>query len=451
VFARFDGGGSDVSVVVGRCRVGTPGVVANLVGLAAGTLSFSKVRALCRYADPATEAALVDMADSATAAMLERMLRAFDRAVNARTAEDLAALAHRRRGLRIGYVGDDGTVSIRIVTTQEGAAALRTRLDEYETLVPNECVEGANDPRAARAHDAFERLVTGPEPAQVVVNIHAQLADIESTMAGGIASTPSADDKVADTEAGVTEESLEGSSTTKWAGAVAATPGDSPFSSHQRSLPTPGERESCSPEWSAPRFGFGGASAEALLTPKLISPAIAALLARIGCDARARFVIDDHDAIIDLGRTCREPSRRLRRYILRRDAHCCRFVGCDHRAEHIHHVRRWCDGGPTDRDNLAAVCRWHHRLVHEGGWWITGNPEKPDGLRFHSPDRGEIGGERLEPMAPSTTDAARYLHDPTGHGVDTRHYYGPMNLSDAVAGLVSLLLPREQSSQRNAA
>jgi hypothetical protein len=35
-----------------------------------------------------------------------------------------------------------------------------------------------------------------------------------------------------------------------------------------------------------------------------------------------------------------------------------------------HHVRHWIDGGPTTLENLALLCRRHHRMIHEGGWTL---------------------------------------------------------------------------------
>jgi hypothetical protein len=40
-----------------------------------------------------------------------------------------------------------------------------------------------------------------------------------------------------------------------------------------------------------------------------------------------------------------------------------------------HHLVSWLDGGPTDLDNLALLCRQHHRAVHEGGWRLTRGPD----------------------------------------------------------------------------
>ena len=38
--------------------------------------------------------------------------------------------------------------------------------------------------------------------------------------------------------------------------------------------------------------------------------------------------------------------------------------------------------------NLTALCRFHHRLVHEGGWTITGTPG--GFLTFTSPTGQEL-------------------------------------------------------------
>jgi hypothetical protein len=36
-----------------------------------------------------------------------------------------------------------------------------------------------------------------------------------------------------------------------------------------------------------------------------------------------------------------------------------------------HHLHSWIDGGPTAIDNLALLCRAHHRALHHGHWTIT--------------------------------------------------------------------------------
>jgi len=58
----------------------------------------------------------------------------------------------------------------------------------------------------------------------------------------------------------------------------------------------------------------------------------------------------------------------MRRALKARDKNC-RFPGCTH--QHFidgHHIEHWADGGETGLDNLVQLCRFHHRLVHEGGF-----------------------------------------------------------------------------------
>jgi hypothetical protein len=70
---------------------------------ACGELSYAKVRALARVADPDTEAALFDLARAMTAAQLERSLAAYRRvtAEEARAAHDDAYLAWSWRPRRL--------------------------------------------------------------------------------------------------------------------------------------------------------------------------------------------------------------------------------------------------------------------------------------------------------------------------------------------------------------
>jgi hypothetical protein len=34
----------------------------------------------------------------------------------------------------------------------------------------------------------------------------------------------------------------------------------------------------------------------------------------------------------------------------------------------------WELGGPTDLNNLTLICSYHHKLVHEGGWFVRLTP-----------------------------------------------------------------------------
>ncbi len=95
-------------------------------------------------------------------------------------------------------------------------------------------------------------------------------------------------------------------------------------------------------------------------------------VARIACDAQIRPVLLDGDGLpMALGRTQRLFSSHQRRLLALRDGGC-RFPNCTRPPAHTdaHHVHPWSAGGATDVDNAVLLCRFHHRLVHEGGWQI---------------------------------------------------------------------------------
>jgi hypothetical protein len=75
----------------------------------------------------------------------------------------------------------------------------------------------------------------------------------------------------------------------------------------------------------------------------------------------------------------------LRRALNSRDR-CCRFPGCTQRRHlHAHHIDHWAHGGPTELSNLVHLCRFHHRLVHEGGYTLE-RVGRDRSLRFRRPD-----------------------------------------------------------------
>ncbi|MGO2535796.1 MAG: HNH endonuclease signature motif containing protein, partial [Brachybacterium tyrofermentans] len=89
---------------------------------------------------------------------------------------------------------------------------------------------------------------------------------------------------------------------------------------------------------------------------------------RLACTGKVALMITDAGGeVLDLGRSRRLASRAQRRALRLRDA-ACTFPGC-HQTRHLdaHHTTPWSQGGPTDIDGLALLCRRHHVMVHEGG------------------------------------------------------------------------------------
>lgn len=123
-----------------------------------------------------------------------------------------------------------------------------------------------------------------------------------------------------------------------------------------------------------------------------VAPAVAQ---RLSCDGQIQVVIEEGRTPIGVGREQRSVPPWLWRMVKRRDQHCV-FPGCGHRRWlAAHHMVHWAHGGQTDLDNLVLVCGFHHKLVHEYGWRIRGQP--PEGLEFHRP-RGTSLWARPEPL-----------------------------------------------------
>jgi hypothetical protein len=164
---------------------------------AAGTLSYSKVRAITRVAVPEIEQQLIDLADAAPAGDLERILRAGRRSADEVTrwqdgppidAPDVWDL--QRRDL------DDETVEIRVRLPRADAAAVEQRLDRLVDLADRDVVPdddhepppaGATRPRGARRAavlcDALATAVAagGSDRSEVddhLVVLHADVAEI---------------------------------------------------------------------------------------------------------------------------------------------------------------------------------------------------------------------------------------------------------------------------------
>jgi hypothetical protein len=91
------------------------------------------------------------------------------------------------------------------------------------------------------------------------------------------------------------------------------------------------------------------------------------------CDAELIPVVLGGDGeVLDLGRSQRLFTRKLRRAIIARDSGCT-APGCTIPAPwcEAHHVEHWEHGGPSSVDNGVLLCSHHHHAVHAGAWTIS--------------------------------------------------------------------------------
>jgi hypothetical protein len=153
------------------------------------------------------------------------------------------------------------------------------------------------------------------------------------------------------------------------------------------------------------------------------------LLRRMTCDGGLVPVWESEGRPVNLGRTTRIVPERIRRLVLARDGGCA-YPGCVSTGHvDVHHVWHWSQGGPTDLDNLVALCAHHHDNHHAGAFGISADPDRPG--RFDFTGRG---GWRLRPLhadppeppgGPPAGDDVGHTHRDDDDGPPTPTWLGP--------------------------
>ncbi len=93
-------------------------------------------------------------------------------------------------------------------------------------------------------------------------------------------------------------------------------------------------------------------------------------------------------ATLDVGRRARLATPHQRRAVGHQQDGTCAGPGCHAPVVHVHHIRHWSDGGPTDLTNLIGLCPACHRLVHAGRLRIDPRTRRAEAtVRRRSPGR----------------------------------------------------------------
>ncbi|MGD8496938.1 MAG: DUF222 domain-containing protein [Gemmatimonadales bacterium] len=311
--------------------------------MARGALSFCKARALTRVAKPETEADLLPLAEGATTAQVERMVRAWR--VNSRLEEEeLERQRHRSRTCAIYPEGGMFVVVARLPAV-DGMSVMRAVDETSDELY-----------RIARAAGELEVEDTRAAAARRRADALVELIE------RGIAA-PAADDEGAPVSGAHADRHQVVLFVEPETLAAEAEPGMSELED--------GTRISCE------------------------------TARRVACDAGIVPVTRGAGgSILDVGRRSRTFPPAIRRALEARDRGC-RFPGCGSRYTEGHHVDHWIDGGPTSVQNGILLCRHHHRLVHNGGWTMRWWNERGAGRRAAFTDpRGQTHVEGRAPRAP---------------------------------------------------
>ena len=195
-------GAAREQVRVGKALAGLPLIKA---AVGQGELSYSKVRALTRVADPSTEATLVELARYATASQLERIVAEYRRADPDEGAKALCR--HRNRYLRT-RTDDDGMVTISARLSPEDGATVLAALALAKKVLADE-------------HDAGEDV--SAETSMDASDADALVKICESVLAQGLADEGPQPQVSVHVDADVLEDpEAEGCSYLEGAGAVSS-------------------------------------------------------------------------------------------------------------------------------------------------------------------------------------------------------------------------------------
>ena len=336
-------------------------------------------------ASPATEARLLAVALCATAAQVERLVRAWRRADrDAQPDAEQVLLASRALTMQ---VDEDGMVVLRGRLPPEVGALLLRAVEAALEQVPASA-DGGEPTIAQRRADALglvaeSALAGGLDPGNPAdrfqVTVHVQADALPARDPADAAPRVAAETRV------VSLTPAEPGAQTANLGAEQAT--------------------IAAPHISAETFEVSEAAFERVAPETDLDAGLAVIeqagglhlgreaARRVACDAG--LVVLHHGAggeVLDVGRRTRTVPSAMRRALLSRDRGQCQFPGCESRHCDAHHVEHWADGGETRLQNLVLACRFHHRALHEGGFRVV--PADADGqFRFLRPDGTPLPAE----------------------------------------------------------
>jgi hypothetical protein len=347
-----------------------------------GQVSYSKVRAMTRVATPETQDTLLNIALHGTASHMERLVREFRKAERLEEAR-LAEHKHRERYLRFGY-DEDESLMIYAKLPPEVGEVIKQAIEAAMALADEGSAERSAS--GASAESSEETNLEDPAGAR---RADAMRLVAEAFLAREAERCPSSADRY-----------------------------QVVVHIDQRLL-----SEGCCQHDSGPHeHGRSEIESECSLTIETAR--------RLACDSALVGLVEDrHGDPLNVGRKTRAISPAMKRALKARDGGC-RFPGCDRaRFTEGHHVRHWADGGETKLSNLITLCRFHHRLVHEGGFGLQATDDgvfvfsAPDGRRL---DEFGRTGQRFRGSMLPVLNAARGVtikRAPGWHGERMQYWW----------------------------
>lgn len=337
-----------------------------------GTLSFSKVRAITRVANTDNEEELIAMASECTAGTLETRVRQY------RDAQ--AADATKKENERDQWQFENRYLSHR--WREDGCLHITARLTPEQGAVFLKALSVVEESIECSHYDVHSESSPGEQPSDAT-------GDQPGTQPSRTPSQRRADALCALAEHGANGDAA-GRHSDRYQ--VVVNVDLDTLSSEDEAEHAPDtidgspDSEQCCGATTPP----SGRSGKSRLEP---GSAISAHTARrLSCDASKVDVVSRQGEPLAIGRKSPVIPPAMRRAMMFRDEHRCRFPGCcATRGLQGHHITHWAHGGRTDLDNLVSLCPFHHRLLHEGGFRIHADSHVERCEADISPDSSATG------------------------------------------------------------
>ena len=316
-----------------------------------GELSFSKVRAMTRAATKENEAYLLMIANHGTAQHMEVLIRAYrgvshltdNEVENNRYASEKKSDEYQREQRKVSYFqDDDGMWHIQAqLPAEEGGLLVKVLKELGDRLV---------------AESSADETLSADAPLEARPNI---VNDEGENSAESVTAVTSFPQRRADALVLIAENYLA-ANTSDLTGLKASERCQLVMHVHTVASALVNKNTHLDGQWLAPDAAK-----------------------RLACDASLVVVSeDDKGNVLDIGRRSRVIPPAMSRALSIRDGGC-QFPGCcESRYVEGHHIKHWADGGDTKLDNLLTLCRYHHRELHKGHYFLCVKPTGDKVERF---------------------------------------------------------------------
>ncbi|RBY80595.1 HNH endonuclease [Geodermatophilus sp. TF02-6] len=330
---------------------------ATAAAFAAGRLSYAKVRALTRVAEPHTEAELLALAHELTASQLERVVREWRRA----DAVDAATVAATRRFEH--HWDEAGMLHVRLCLDAEQGAAFLAGVDSLAERTARR--ERAAAKKSAAPSDGAGCDGAGCDGAGCdgaeCDGAGCDGAGCDGAGCDGVEPDGASPGDVEQVEQDEVARARDRSTARRCAAVaqLAAAAADA-----DRRAGDPPRREVVIHVDAAVLADDAAAGRAHLAGGPALHPSD---VRRMLCEATVVTMLERGREPLAVGRARRLATRAQRRALHRRDGGCARLGCAETRIErlHAHHLRPWLSGGGTDVANTVLLCDVDHGLAHD--------------------------------------------------------------------------------------